>query len=83
MKATKVLLILALMVMLSNEVASMESINKGDCKPVVLRLGDKCTQKRCNSDCIHLGGTHGNCIDGPACNCVLCGPPSGPASAPQ
>jgi hypothetical protein len=61
----------------------MESRKEADCSPVVLGLGAPCTDKTCNSNCIHLGGVRGNCIDGPACNCVLCGPPNfGPASAP-
>ncbi|KAG2578104.1 hypothetical protein PVAP13_6NG187912 [Panicum virgatum] len=81
MKATQVFLILALMVLLSHEgLASIESRSKDKCRPTVLRLGDKCNPKKCQNDCIRLGGSHGNCIEGPACNCVFCGP-SGPAPA--
>ncbi|PAN35004.1 hypothetical protein PAHAL_6G141100 [Panicum hallii] len=84
MKATQVLLILTLMVLLSREgMASIESRSKAKCSPTVLRLGHKCIPKICQNDCIRLGGSHGNCIEGPACNCVFCGPSRpAPASPP-
>ncbi|CAL4998208.1 unnamed protein product [Urochloa decumbens] len=71
MKATQVLLILAVMVLLSNHV-------KADCKSTVLKLGDECFPTTCNNDCINLGGTRGTCIEGPACNCLFCGPRPAP-----
>ncbi|KAJ1264826.1 hypothetical protein BS78_08G031700 [Paspalum vaginatum] len=64
MKATKILLVLAFVVLLSK------------CSPKAIMIGDKCIPKNCNNKCIALGGTRGNCISGPACNCVMCGPPS-------
>ncbi|EER98291.1 hypothetical protein BDA96_02G097900 [Sorghum bicolor] len=81
MRATQVFLLLAFMVLLSNEVgttASTESSGNGDCEPAVIKLGDDCIPKECSHNCIALGARSGNCIGGPACNCVFCGPRHAP-----
>ncbi|ONM52702.1 hypothetical protein ZEAMMB73_Zm00001d019324 [Zea mays] len=79
MARTHVFLLLAFMVLLSNEVgiiASTESSSNidADCTPAVIKLGDNCIPKDCSHNCIALGARSGNCIEGPACNCVFCGP---------
>ncbi|OEL30906.1 hypothetical protein BAE44_0008076 [Dichanthelium oligosanthes] len=83
MRATQVLLILALMVMLLGEVemASIESSGKPKCSSVVFGLGKRCVPAECDKKCIDFGGNHGTCIEGPACNCLLCGP-HGPKPPP-
>ncbi|KAJ1264827.1 hypothetical protein BS78_08G031800, partial [Paspalum vaginatum] len=71
-KATKILLVLAFMVLLNNKEGMTLVVGKKDqeCSPKAIMIGDKCIPENCNSKCIALGGTSGNCISGPACNCV-------------
>lgn len=58
--------------------ASTESSSNAKCVPKVIMLGDKCISKNCKHKCIALGARSGNCIEGPACNCVFCGPKRSP-----
>ncbi|KAG0542370.1 hypothetical protein BDA96_02G097800 [Sorghum bicolor] len=76
MRTTQIFLFLAFMVLLSNAggMASTESIRNAKCVPKVIMLGDNCISKNCKHKCIALGARSGNCIEGPACNCVFCGP---------